>query len=286
MWSCASIRILGACAYVKHFNISGRATPLLIEQTGGGTNLSLQAGLYEAMKSAVPRFYGNKKLFPLGFEHQAKVDSQGSNIQETYRINSCYTINLYHITSRALVNGAQETQFVSKHLPSIIKSIDEAEKHTGMTAKQLNNYIKKTTKAYLDQSDTSNQQEKQTTTHIRCSSKDPDIRMLQSMSNQSCTEVVPSLSLDEDPGGEDITQIAQRRRTGREYGRAERRRFQLASRRWTDQVISLHAGLHLSTVSFVTFTLPAYGLSAVSIPQLRTLSISTFSPILPRQMWV
>ena len=64
-----------------------------------------------------------------------------------------------------------------------------------------------------------------------------------------------------------ISQIAQRRWTGREYGRVERRRFQLATRRWTYHDISLHAGLHLSTVSFVTFTLPAYGLSAVSIPQ-------------------
>ena len=37
-------------------------------------------------------------------------------------------------------------------------------------------------------------------------------------------------------------QIAQRRRTGREYRRVVRRRFNLASRRWTDQYISLHRG--------------------------------------------
>ena len=63
------------------------------------------------------------------------------------------------------------------------------------------------------------------------------------------------------------SQIAHRRRTGREYRRVERRRFHPASRRQTAVEISLHGAPPFDCEYHLTFTLPAYGLNAVSIPQ-------------------
>ena len=182
----------------------------MVEKTGGGTRLLLQAGIYQAFKHAVPKFYSNKNLFPDGLEHQVKEDLGGNCVQDTYKIHGGYTLNLYHTTSKVLVNGEHVTRFLDNHLPAILKSVDEAEKSLGMSARQFNNYFKKATAAYLEQHNHTTQPQR-----YRTRRSDPDRDLLKYQSeNNHCR----SLPLTED-SLEQGREVAQMRSTTTTYNK-------------------------------------------------------------------
>ena len=60
-----------------------RTHSIMSEKTGGGTRITMQAGMYEAIKAGVTRYY--LKSFPMA-QHTSKFDQNGSTVQDTYKI--------------------------------------------------------------------------------------------------------------------------------------------------------------------------------------------------------
>ena len=109
----------------KKLSNCDRKEEIKITSTFGGTKLIFQTGAYELFKTAARNYFKTIPDQPLA---RSVRDQKGAEVSQVYRITSKdgkkYTLNLYHTTSSALVNGRNETLFLNTDLPNIIKSID------------------------------------------------------------------------------------------------------------------------------------------------------------------
>ncbi len=86
-----------------------------MEETDGGTVVTLQAGLFEIFKKVLLMFYSNPgtvlggRAFKFGTPRENNVNLTTSLL--VHSNDQVYTINLYHSQSRLLVNGRNHAQF-------------------------------------------------------------------------------------------------------------------------------------------------------------------------------
>ena len=94
---------------------ANRQHHIVMEETGGGTVVTLQAGIFEIFKALLLMFYKNPgtvlegRAFKLG-------SPRDDNITHTTSIpvfsnDQAYTVNLYHSQSKILANGRNHAQF-------------------------------------------------------------------------------------------------------------------------------------------------------------------------------
>jgi hypothetical protein len=116
----------------KMYDAATRHELLTIQPTGGGAYFSLQAGLYQIVKSTIHGFFQNQPdLGKAVFKDQ--TDSKGICVQTNIQVLSGrakqlrYTINLYHTKCTMLVNGKQEDMFLNTVFPEFVNYISEHE---------------------------------------------------------------------------------------------------------------------------------------------------------------
>ena len=105
-----------------------------IKDMGKQTVITCNTGTYEVTKLCLKDFFesGSRKL---GIkESVASVDENGANVEDTLKIFnrkangdignvSKYTVNLYHTTSKILVNGKGHNSFVEDDFPEIMEAL-------------------------------------------------------------------------------------------------------------------------------------------------------------------
>ncbi|KAK6191027.1 hypothetical protein SNE40_002777 [Patella caerulea] len=105
---------------------------LRIVETGGGLRLFMSTGHYHEFRRVTTVYYKHlKKHNEMNLEFQDLADA--NNIPYTTIIRASiskrlaswrYTVNLYHTTLSALVNGSHEEVFYNEHLPEILALMD------------------------------------------------------------------------------------------------------------------------------------------------------------------
>ena len=114
-----------------------------IQLTGGGINITFNTGMYEMFRTAVETFYSSTNM-----ENRCtKIlvhDKKQRNVESKFKIsfgNSSYTLNMYHSTSKCLVNGKMTTSFCNEHLPEIMSSIENELSRCGLTVQDINHAV-------------------------------------------------------------------------------------------------------------------------------------------------
>ena len=111
--------------------IASDRTDIKYEVTGGGHRISLNAGLYEAVKLALPDFYEKHPDYSANIP-RLHVEDSGCVVDLTMTIHNrtssrkVFTINLYNTTSRILVNG-QSPNIFRRHLDQIRSDIKDSD---------------------------------------------------------------------------------------------------------------------------------------------------------------
>ena len=99
-----------------------------ITQTHGGTKILFRAGIYEIFREAVETYYTQQ---PTEYSIKMESDEDKDGLQTARRFKvtvsntSNYTLNLYHTTCTALINGRGELIFVNSDLPKIMGAINQ-----------------------------------------------------------------------------------------------------------------------------------------------------------------
>ena len=117
---------------------------IVIERTGGGIVLKLNAGSYQLLKYAARSYYTSESL-ALTCTITPVFDKKGCLIETKYRLtkgrSGLYTLNLYHTRCSALVNGKADQHFIETDLPNIIKLAEQNLSDNNTTLSELNNHV-------------------------------------------------------------------------------------------------------------------------------------------------
>jgi len=114
-----------------------------IQLTGGGINITFNTSMYEMFRTAVETFY-NSTIMENRCTHFFVHDKKQRNVESKFKIsfgNSSYTLNMYHSTSKCLVNGKMTTSFCNEHLPEIMSSIENELSRCGLTVQDINHAV-------------------------------------------------------------------------------------------------------------------------------------------------
>jgi len=114
-----------------------------IQLTGGGINIIFNTGMYEMFKSAAEAFYRSADME----SRCTKIivqDKKLRHVETKFKISfgvSSYTLNMYHSTSKCLVNGKMSATFCEEHLPAIMSSIENELSKFGLTVQDINHAV-------------------------------------------------------------------------------------------------------------------------------------------------
>jgi hypothetical protein len=124
-----------------------------ILHTGGGIKLTVNAGTYQLLKSAVRDYFG-KESDSLSCTRIPVTDKKGNLVETKYKLASgkshLYTLNMYHTTCSCLVNGRKAEEFVETDLPAILNMVETAVIKNNTTLGQFNTDIKDTLLHHFD----------------------------------------------------------------------------------------------------------------------------------------
>ena len=117
----------------KKLSACDRELPVILKTTAGGTRVFFQAGSYEHFKETCISLSTEMILYAeISHLHnqftkiavEENRDRRGSRIELRVKVPRRFTINFYHTTSSLLVNGKQESSFMTYILPSVFSKMD------------------------------------------------------------------------------------------------------------------------------------------------------------------
>ena len=114
----------------KKLEATLRGTPIQFFTTGGGLRIDCDAGTYEQIKNAMMAYYKTYKSYQqIKVEIVESEDMKDSNSETIIKLTyasqkKCYTINMYHTTSKLLINGKGLSRFKNVDLPKLMKLVD------------------------------------------------------------------------------------------------------------------------------------------------------------------
>jgi len=121
------------------------SSDIVLEKTGGGLILKLNAGVYQLIKSAAHHFYTRETQ-----QHTCTIipvkDKKGYQVETKYKISNgkinMYTFNLYHTRCSCLINGKNEEYFIETDFPKIIDLVEEKLTINNLTMTDFKNCVK------------------------------------------------------------------------------------------------------------------------------------------------
>ena len=114
----------------KKLEASKRDVPIQVSNTGGGIVITCDAGAYENVKHSMIEYYKNYKSYEhIGVQFIESKDRNASNSETVIKLvsqanSTCYVVNMYHTTSKFLINGKGISRFTMTDLPNILQKVN------------------------------------------------------------------------------------------------------------------------------------------------------------------